>query len=302
MLMLAIALPSLAQSTLATWNDTPDAYFLTEGEKQVWWNFKTDEERSQFIDRYWARRDPTPGTAVNEFRDAIMKRIEAADERFKVGEVRGAMTDKGLVYIVFGAPSRMKDDRVSAQAATDPFTRGSNGNETNSTWTYDQARTPRVLEMLGRPSLTFQFVVDPNRRRDQLQNPGLMDTLREQLAQRSIVSPVLNVTRPVATIIEASSTATIPADVAHQLDAARESGNTPLRTASVWRNDGSPVALAWITIPKRAANQGPLMLFGRARGRTGGRILDRRRAVGVCHADAASGRHVRSGLRARRTE
>jgi GWxTD domain-containing protein len=265
MLMLAIALPSLAQSTLATWNDTPDAYFLTEGEKQEWWNFKTDEERSQFIDRYWARRDPTPGTPVNEFRDAIMKRIEAADERFKVGEVRGAMTDKGLVYIVFGAPSRMKDDRVSAQAATDPFTRGSNGNETNSTWTYDQARTPRVLEMLGRPSLTFQFIVDPNRRRDQLQNPGLMDTLREQLAQRSIVSPVLNVTRPVATIIEASSTATIPADVAHQLDAARESGNTPLRTASVWRNDGSPVALAWITIPKRAANQGPLMLFGRVR-------------------------------------
>ncbi|HJQ38583.1 MAG TPA: GWxTD domain-containing protein [Thermoanaerobaculia bacterium] len=273
LLILVFTLPSLAQSnaaaatetTLAKWNDTPDAYFLTEAEQQEWWSFKTDEERRQFIDRYWARRDPTPGTPVNEFQEAITKRIEAADERFRVGEVRGSMTDKGQVYIIFGAPSRMKDDRVTAPSAGDPFTRGSNGNETNSTWYYDQARTPRVLEMLNRPSLEFTFVVDPNRRRDQLQNPGLMHTLREQLAQRSIVSTVLKVTRPLATIIEASSTATIPADVARHLDAAHEPGAAPLRTASVWRNDGKPLALAWITIPKRGANEGPLMLFGRVR-------------------------------------
>ena len=148
MLMLVIALPLFAQggdaanaNALAKWNDTPDAYFLTEGERQEWWSLKTDEERSQFIDRYWARRDPIPGTPANEFREAIMKRIEAADARFKVGEVRGAMTDKGLVYIVFGAPSRMKDDLVTAQAASDPFTRGANGNETGPPVSSSKLRT-----------------------------------------------------------------------------------------------------------------------------------------------------------------
>lgn len=272
-LAVTLALPLFAQSravtadpnetTLAKWNDTPDAYFLTEAERQEWWTLKSDEERRQFIDRYWARRDPTPGTAENEFHDAIAKRIEAADERFRLSEVRGSMTDKGMVYVIFGAPSRMKDERVTAPSATDQSTRGGDGYEVNSTWYYDQARTPRVLEMLGRPALDFTFVTSPNRRRDQLQNPGLMKTLREQLAQRSIVSTVLNVTRPVATIIEASSTATIPADLMRQLDAARQLGDRPLRTASVWRNDGKPVALAWMTIPKRRENQGPLMLIGR---------------------------------------
>jgi GWxTD domain-containing protein len=270
--MLAIALPLFAQhhastneneSTLAKWNDTPDAYFLTEAETQEWWSLKTDEERRQFIDRYWARRDPTPGTPVNEFHDAIAKRIEAADERFKVGELRGSMTDKGMVYVIFGAPSHMRDERVTPPSAADPFTRGSDGAEVNSTWSYDQARTPKVLEMLGRPTLEFVFVTNPNRRRDQLQNPGLMHTFREQLAQRSIVSRVLNVTRPVAVIIDATTTAAIPADLTRQLDAAAEAGDTPLRTASVWRNDGKPVALAWITIPKRRENQGPLVLVGR---------------------------------------
>lgn len=297
MLMLVLALPLFAQSgdvvqesPLAKWNDTPDAYFLTEGEKQEWWSLKTDEERGQFINRYWARRDPTPGTELNEFRDAIMKRIEAADERFKLSDLRGSMTDKGMVYVIFGAPSRMRDQRVTAPAATDISTRGQDGYEVNSTWSYDQARTPKVLEMLDRPTLEFVFVTNPNRRRDQLQNPGLMHTFREQLAQRSIVSQVLNVTRPVATIIEMSSTATIPADIAPHLDSARE-GTTPLRTASVWRNDGSPVALAWVTIPKRAANAGPLMLIGRVRDAEQRVVAQVAREVGPAEGFSTGGEH-----------
>ena len=267
LLVLAIALPSFAQSDatdLSKWNDTPEAYFLTETERNEWWTLKRDEERKQFIDRYWARRDPTAGTDVNEFRDAILKRIEGADQKFKMNELRGSLTERGLVYIVFGAPSRMKDDRAAAPRADELSTRGFNGNETTSTWYYDKARTPRVLEMINRPSLEVEFLIDPNTRRDQLQNPGLVHKLREELAQRSIVSNVLNVTRPVAMIIDAATSAVIPADIEPQLEAAHASGE-PLRSAGIWRNDGDPIALLWVTVPKRSANQGPLMLFARVR-------------------------------------
>ena len=268
LLMLAIALPTFAQSAamdLSKWNDSPEAYFLTETERNEWWTLKRDEERTQFIDRYWARRDPTPGTKINEFQEAILKRIEAADHKFKMSELRGALTDRGFVFVVFGAPSRMKDEQVTPPRAEDTATRGSNGAETNSTWYYDTLRTPRVLEMINRPSLEVRFVIDPNKRRDQLQNPGLIKKLREVLGQRSIVSGVLNVTRPVATIIDATTSAVIPADIEPHLAAAQTSGDTPLRTAGVWRNDGDPIGLIWITVPKRSAAQGPLMLFGRVR-------------------------------------
>jgi GWxTD domain-containing protein len=61
-----------------------------------------------FLDRFWARRDPTPGTPANEFRDRLLARFEEGSRRFTpVGQDRP--DDRIVPYTLFGEPERMVD-------------------------------------------------------------------------------------------------------------------------------------------------------------------------------------------------
>jgi GWxTD domain-containing protein len=273
--VMAVALPAAAQprgqaptavaSGLTDWIENPESLFLTDAERLEFGGLRGDEERKQFIDLYWARRDPTPNTPANEFRDAILSRIKIADQKFPLGDTPGSRTQKGHAYVVFGPPARMRDENVTPSGASDNVTRGSNGYEVNSTWFYDTARTPRLLAMLKRPSVELHFVTDPLTRKDQLQNPALMKTLREELAERSIVAQVASMTRPATAIIVPGTSAAFSADVQRLLDAPHGAADAPFSSASMWRNDGSAVAVLWITVPKRQANLSPIMLYGRVK-------------------------------------
>ncbi len=44
-----------------------------------------DEERDQFIEAFWQRRDPTPDTEENEFKEEHYRRIAYANEHFAAG-------------------------------------------------------------------------------------------------------------------------------------------------------------------------------------------------------------------------
>ena len=61
-----------------------------------------EEEREQFIEAFWDRRNPNPDSEDNEFKDEHYRRIEYANEHFQAG-MPGWMTDRGRIYIVFGA-------------------------------------------------------------------------------------------------------------------------------------------------------------------------------------------------------
>ena len=64
---------------------------------------QTDEEREQFIEQFWLRRDPTPDIAENEFKEEHYRRIAYANEHFASG-IPGWKTDRGRIYITFGPP------------------------------------------------------------------------------------------------------------------------------------------------------------------------------------------------------
>jgi GWxTD domain-containing protein len=56
-------------------------------------------------ERFWARRDPLPITAINEYRDQFFGRVRYATEAFReAGGRAGWDTDRGEVYIVLGPP------------------------------------------------------------------------------------------------------------------------------------------------------------------------------------------------------
>ena len=153
----AMATLSLAQlSKYKDWAKSPEAYFLTPPEREEWAAVKSDEEAEKFIASYWAKRDPTPATTQNEFKDGVMRRIAAADEQFKARRyARGSESARGHVFVVLGAPNRATQTRLGAtdgtassdtglgstgrdSAAGRADISGASTNPSTVSWTYDK--------------------------------------------------------------------------------------------------------------------------------------------------------------------
>ena len=78
-------------------------HIITGDERKTFTSLSTDEEREQFIEQFWERRNPSPGSPENEFREEYYRRIAYANERFSSGWP-GWKTDRGRIYIMYGPP------------------------------------------------------------------------------------------------------------------------------------------------------------------------------------------------------
>ncbi len=88
------------------WMNEDVVYIMTVEERSAFERLNTDEEREQFVEQFWLRRDPTPDTAENEFKQEHYRRIAIANQSF--GEaVPGWKTDRGMVFIKFGPPDSL---------------------------------------------------------------------------------------------------------------------------------------------------------------------------------------------------
>jgi GWxTD domain-containing protein len=89
------------------WLSKDVEYIITSDEKKAFKALKTDEERENFIDGFWRRRDPNPDTEENEYREEYYERIAYANEHFASG-IPGWRTDRGRIYITFGKPDSVE--------------------------------------------------------------------------------------------------------------------------------------------------------------------------------------------------
>lgn len=190
-----LAASSPAVGPRADWADTAEAVFLTKAERGEWKKARSEEERERFKESYWNRRDPTPGTERNEFRQRIAARIAAADARFSTGGRSGSETRRGHAYVLLGAPGIVRqtlgptDMRPELGPGGRPFIRRENFHAmTWEVWVYDRETTPDVVESLARPSLELPFVIDPGGP-DRLNDRGLFEAIRQRLARESIAGP-----------------------------------------------------------------------------------------------------------------
>jgi GWxTD domain-containing protein len=85
------------------WLNEDVAYIITEEERKAFKKLQTDEEREQYIEAFWRRRDPDPDTDENEYKEEYFERIAYANEHFASG-IPGWKTDRGRIYIMFGKP------------------------------------------------------------------------------------------------------------------------------------------------------------------------------------------------------
>jgi len=85
--------------------DTREINSINEGD--------TQEEKLRRFEAYWKELDPTPNTERNEAFDEYYARVSYANRNFG-SYSRGWMSDKGMVYIIFGAPLSVERARSYA--------------------------------------------------------------------------------------------------------------------------------------------------------------------------------------------
>ena len=82
-------------------------YIITDEEREVFQKLTSLEEKEQFIEQFWFRRDPDPKSIYNEFKEEHYRRIAYANDKFTSG-FPGWMTDRGRVYIIHGPPAEIE--------------------------------------------------------------------------------------------------------------------------------------------------------------------------------------------------
>jgi GWxTD domain-containing protein len=269
------------------WANSPEAYFLTAEEKQEWRGLRSTESRHEFIDRYWLKRDPSPGTPTNEFRDLVLNRIRTADARYRIERTPGSRTAQGFVFIVFGTPARIEQKRAVGPEAPRNLSPGDpnnpvgliEGTEHVYTWFYERDRTPRVLEALGIPTLSVDFVVEPQRHHDELQKPGLVHEYRERLARKTIVNPDLVPAASAATaappaiaspVLPLSRAARALLEKAAPQGAPEDAKRPVFGSAILWGDRSAPETLTWAYLPGKDAGAEKMNFHALVRPEAGG--------------------------------
>ena len=98
------------------WLKEDVVYIITNEERAAFKNLQTDEEREHFIEQFWDRRNPTPGSADNPFKQEHYRRIAYANRHFAdAAATPGWKMDRGRIYIVYGPP-----DEIYARTLPDP--------------------------------------------------------------------------------------------------------------------------------------------------------------------------------------
>lgn len=105
------------KSVYKKWLNEDVAYIITNDERKAFRALKTDEERDQFIEQFWLRRDPDPDTPENEYKEEYYQRIQYANEKFASG-IPGWKTDRGRIHVMYGKP-----DQIEAHPAGGPYER-----------------------------------------------------------------------------------------------------------------------------------------------------------------------------------
>ena len=133
------------------WLDQDVRWIITDEERAAFKQLSNDEERDQFIEQFWLRRDPTPDTVENEYKEEHYRRIAYANEHFAAG-IPGWKTDRGRIYIMYG-PADQIDSHPSGGSYQRPIEEG--GGQTSTfpfeTWRY------RYLEGIGQ-EVEIEFV------------------------------------------------------------------------------------------------------------------------------------------------
>ena len=177
------------ESPYKKWLDEEVPYVIMDEERAAFKKLSTDDEREQFIEQFWERRNPNPGSPENEFKEEYYRRIAYSNEHYASG-IPGWKTDRGRIYIMYGPPDEIEDhpsggtydrppEEGGGQTSTFPFQQ----------WRYryiDGIGTNVILEFVD-PTMTgeFHLTMDPGEKDALLHVPNAGLTMLEQMGMAS---------------------------------------------------------------------------------------------------------------------
>jgi len=171
------------------WLNEDVTYIITDEERAAFKRLATDEEREQFSEQFWLRRDPTPDSSENEYKEEHYRRIAYANERYASG-IPGWKADRGRIYITFG-PADEIESHPSGGSYERPIEEGGGTTSTFpfETWRYryiEGIGTDVIIEFVD-PTMTgeYRMTMDPSEKDALLMVPNAGLTLYEQMGLTS---------------------------------------------------------------------------------------------------------------------
>src|SRR5580693_9398241 len=174
------------------WLNEDVVYIISPEERSAFLHLQTNEEREQFIEQFWQRRNPDPDSAENTFKEEHYRRIAYTNEHYSSG-IPGWKTDRGRIYIMWGPPDEI-ESHPSGGSYDRPASEG--GGET-STYPFEDWRY-RYLEGIGEnvelefvdPTMSgeYKLTMDPSEKDALLMVPGAGLTQMESMGLASKTS------------------------------------------------------------------------------------------------------------------
>ncbi len=111
--------PTTAETVDQYWGDGPVQWIMTADEKKSWAALTDPNARVAFVEAFWVTRATLPGSDGLTYQQEFERRAAFADANLaQDAEKRGSLTDRGMVFILLGAPNwaarkpmRTDDDR-----------------------------------------------------------------------------------------------------------------------------------------------------------------------------------------------
>ncbi len=167
------------------WLNEDVRYIITPEERKAFVQMATDEERENFIESFWMRRDPTPDSLENEYKEEHYRRIAYANDRYASG-IPGWRADRGRIYIAYGPPDEIESHPSGGQYQR-PYEEGGGFTSTYpfEIWRYrwiEGIGSDILLEFVD-PTMTgeYRLTMDPSEKDALLHVPGAGLTLSEQM-------------------------------------------------------------------------------------------------------------------------
>ena len=279
-LLLAVAAGAFAVSPEFTeWAQGPAQFIMTKEEAAQWKSLRTDDEAKAFVALFWARRDPTPGTPRNEYKEQFDAAVAFADKNLATNKrVRGSMTDRGKTLILYGQPKKVEQSALRQETAGP---RNDTINEDNDPWIQWIYEDDAAREFFRLPRMTIRFVDRAATNDFKIARGGADLTAAQQRAiAKSITQPNLTeapsfapapapaaAAAPAPVAAPAMTTALTTAELAAAVDAFKAAQKNPYekRSYATWgeyvTSDGAPYVPVILYVPKSAGISGSGLTF-----------------------------------------
>ncbi len=167
------------------WLDEDVRWIISDEERAAFKQLSNDEERDNFIEAFWQRRNPNPDSVENEFKEEHYRRIAYANEHFAAG-IPGWKSDRGRIYIMYGPA-----DEIESHPSGGTYERPQDeGGGSTSTYPFEDWRY-RYLEGVGQEVIIefvdscmcgdYHMTLDRSEKDALLNVPGAGLTLSEQM-------------------------------------------------------------------------------------------------------------------------